>query len=63
MTVTSPAIAGVGVAVVTSLVTVRMPLRLGLIVSVIAGVGVALLVERVRDSVGARRVALGKEIG
>jgi hypothetical protein len=63
MTVTSPAIAGVGVAVVTSLVTVRMPLRLGLIVSVVAGVGVALLVERVRDSVGARRVALGKEIG
>jgi hypothetical protein len=49
--------------VVTSLVTVRMPLRLGLIVSVVAGVGVALLVERVRDSVGARRVALGKEIG
>jgi hypothetical protein len=62
MTVTSPAIAGVGVAVVTSLVTVQMPLRLGLIVSVVAGVGVALLVERVRDTVVARRVALGEEV-
>jgi len=40
-----PAVAGVATAVVLSVVTVRLPLRLGLIASVIGGVVVALAVE------------------
>ena len=41
-----PAVTGVIVAVVLSLVTVGMPLRLGLLVSVAAGVSVAMVAER-----------------
>ncbi|MEX1104926.1 MAG: AzlC family ABC transporter permease [Ilumatobacteraceae bacterium] len=41
-----PAVTGVVVAVVLSLVTVGMPLRLGLLVSVGAGVSVAMAAER-----------------
>jgi predicted branched-subunit amino acid permease len=41
-----PAATGVIVAVVLSLVTVGMPLRLGLLVSVAAGVSVAMVAER-----------------
>jgi hypothetical protein len=47
---------------VVSLATVRMPLRLGLIVSVVAGVAVALAVERVRTSVAVRARAAGEEV-
>jgi predicted branched-subunit amino acid permease len=62
MTVTSPAIAGVGVAVVVSLATVRMPLRLGLIVAVVAGVAAALAVERVRGAVVVRAAGATEEV-
>lgn len=41
-----PAVVGVVVAVVLSLLTVRMPLRLGLLVSVAAGVCIAMVAER-----------------
>lgn len=47
-----PAIVGVVVAVVLSLVTVRMPLRLGLLVSVAAGVCIAMVAERWQTSRG-----------
>lgn len=47
-----PAIAGVVAAVVLSLLTVRMPLRLGLLVSVGAGVCVAMAAERWQASRG-----------
>ena len=41
-----PAIAGVAVAVAISLLTVGLPARLGLPVSVLGGVTVAMLAER-----------------
>ena len=50
----APAIAGVAVAVVVSVLTVGLPMRLGLLVAVAAGVTVAMVGEQLG---GARRVA------
>lgn len=44
-----PAVAGVVVTVVCSVLTVGMPMRLGLLVSVLAGVGVAVAAEAWRE--------------
>jgi predicted branched-subunit amino acid permease len=49
-----PAVAGVASAVVLSVVTVRLPMRLGLVASVIGGVAVALAAETA-GSAGERR--------
>jgi predicted branched-subunit amino acid permease len=50
MMINVPTVAGVVTAVVLSLLTVALPLRLGLLVSVLAGVAVAMLADRGRRS-------------
>ncbi|MCX6521920.1 MAG: AzlC family ABC transporter permease [Actinobacteria bacterium] len=55
MCVKFPAIAGVAVAIVVSVVTVDLPMRLGLLVAVVAGVTVAMLAEHLHGRHARRR--------
>lgn len=55
MCVKFPAIAGVAVAIVVSVVTVDLPMRLGLLVAVAAGVTVAMLAEHLHGRRTLRR--------
>ena len=55
MCVKFPAIAGVAVAIVVSVATVDLPMRLGLLVAVVVGVTVAMLAEHVHGRHARRR--------